>query len=149
MKNTVYIFLAILSLAGCQNANDTNLAAMQEELKAAQATIDSLSNAEQTGILHTIYLTTKPDISDEDKTQFLEMVKSLGNIQQVKDIEVAERLNVGDEERALKQYNVVLQIRFDNLEDLRIYDKDEYHAQVRGQLKEYLVGPPASFDFKL
>jgi 2C-methyl-D-erythritol 2,4-cyclodiphosphate synthase len=149
MKNSLFFLLIILVLVSCQNVNDVALSEAKAELNAAQATIDSLQAANETGIIHTIYLTTKPDISDEDKAKFIKTVESLGQIEQVKSIEVAERFNVGDEERALKQYNIVLQMRFESLEDLKIYDKDEYHAQVRGQLKDYLAGPPASFDFEL
>lgn len=162
MKNIFYTLLTIIILSSCQSSDEAVIEAQeyatiaqaqakeaQAQVEKAQATIDSLVKANDTGIIHTIYLTTKPDLSDEDKAKFITTVESLGQIEQVKSIEVAERLNVGDEERALTKYNIILQMRFDNLEDLKIYDKDEFHAQVRGQLKEYLAGPPASFDFEL
>ncbi len=100
-----------------------------------------------TGLGHTVFFSLKKDISEKDKQNFKKTLTRLSKIKCVKSVIVAERSDVGDEERALRQFDVMMQVIVEDTAALRLYDNDAIHQEVRKLSLPYLSGAPASFDY--
>ena len=98
--------------------------------------------AEYSGLTHCVFLKLKdPQSTAEVKQQLLQ----LDSIKEVETIVVVVKTDVGDS-RAL-DYDLLMIATFTNEAALKRYDQNEFHQQIRQQLKPYLAGPPATFDF--
>jgi len=144
------LWLAIFLWVGCQSPN-SEMETLRVELVSANKKLDSLQvlalkNTSE-GIVHTVFLSLKDDVTEAEQTTFKTLLESLERIDEVQLLIVADRMDVGDV-RAL-DYDIVLYAIFKNEEALKVYDSNEYHNEVRAQLITYLSGPPATFDYKL
>ncbi len=146
MKIILFFALCLLMVNCTDNtAIETELAATKSALAIAEAKLTTSSTI--TGLVHTTYFTMKPDLTEAEQKAFLEGLESLKNIKEVQSIIIEKRLNVGDEVRALTQFDIIMQLMFANEADLKNYDKNEEHNKLRKTLGKYLAGPPATFDF--
>lgn len=146
---SIFVLLAMIAVS-CQSPN-SEMETLRTELSIAQRTLDSLAACERLCVdsmfVHTVFISLKEDITPVEKAEVTRLLLTLDQIDEVLDIRVAERTDVGDE-RAL-HHNLILYITFDSVLALKTYDKNEYHNEVRKKLKPYLAGPPATFDYEL
>lgn len=98
--------------------------------------------AAYSGLTHCVFLKLKDSqTAAEVKQQLLQ----LDSITEVETIVVVGRTDVGDS-RAL-DYDLLIIATFTDQAALKRYDQNKFHQQIRQQLKPYLAGPPATFDF--
>ncbi len=151
---TLFIFSSLFT--SCQQAPNmqADLDKLQAELQQKDAQLTALqktlkekiSTEEEGSLVHLVFFKVKDDISVEDKTKLMEVLEGLAAIEVVKNLEVGNFEDLGDE-RALSDYDVVIQMDFSSAADYKKYQEDERHLQAKGALKPFLAGPPASYDF--
>ncbi|MEZ4885709.1 MAG: Dabb family protein [Chitinophagales bacterium] len=158
MKNSILSFFLVVCLfSSCRQVPDSNLQTELEGLQTQlqQKTTDlanlrkemsSIVSAQQTPLVHLVFLKVKDDISAEDKTALMNTLKRLADIAEVKNLHVGDFEDLGDE-RALSDYDVVMQMGFQTKEDYQKYQADERHIQAKAAMKPFLAGPPATYDF--
>ncbi|MFT5833095.1 MAG: hypothetical protein ACI97N_000721 [Cognaticolwellia sp.] len=152
MKILLYTFAICIAFFSCTNS-ETALSETIENLKAELASanekIDDLEgrNKTESVLQHTIYFTLKPDLTEVERRAFIEELEGLKAIEVVQNVTAEERQNVGDENRALKQFNVVMVVTLADEAALEIYDASEVHQNLKKSIGGYLAGKPASFDY--
>ncbi len=147
MKKLFVLLLIAGCIWSCQTPN-SEMESLRTELSSVQKELDALKNerTRSTSVLvHTVFLSLKEDIKNEDKETVIQKLSSLGEIEEVLSIQISDRIDVGDT-RAL-DYDLVLYMTFQNEADLSAYDQNAYHNEVRAFLKPFLGGPPATFDY--
>ncbi|MEM8896883.1 MAG: Dabb family protein [Bacteroidota bacterium] len=139
------ICLSFLLLA-CTNADmEKKQASTESELAEAKLALTQLeSRAPSKGqLIHLVLFKLKPDAD----IQFLsEELNKLTSIEEVRDLSLGEFEEVGDE-RSLKEYPFMMQIRFDNVEAYKTYQQDTLHLGVKKRTFHLLAGPPSSYDY--
>lgn len=139
------IGLSIFLLACNHSELEVKLA--KTELELAE-TMKALAQAEsltpsQGQLIHLVLFKLKPDAD----VQFLSNeLNKLASIEEVRDLSLGEFEEVGDE-RALKEYPFMMQIRFDNVEAYKTYQQDTLHLGVKKRTFHLLAGPPSSYDY--
>ncbi|MFK7905054.1 MAG: Dabb family protein [Chitinophagales bacterium] len=157
MKQFIFPLFIFASLfTSCQQSPNVqaHLDELEEEVQrkgvqmaALQKKIDELNFIEEKGsLVHMVFFKVKDDISTEDKAKLMWVLEGLDDIEEVKNFEVGNFEDLGDE-RALSDYDVVIQMEFLNAAEYKKYQEDERHIKAKGELKPFLAGPPASYDF--
>ena len=154
MKNPFpFLLFALFIFSSCNQSNETQqsldeyrvaLAKKSEALDLARAEIQNLKA--DAPLVHTVYLTLKEGITQEELTTLIEGCKTLANIAAVKNFEVGTFKDLGDD-RALSTYRLVIQMDFSNEEDYRKYQQDAIHQAFKEAAGPYLGAPPATHDF--
>jgi hypothetical protein len=152
MKTLFYIFVITICFLSCTNsetASSETIENLKAELASANETIEDLQTGNNTEPIfqHTVFFTLKSDLTDEERKSFIEQLKGLEVIEVVQKITAEERKNVGDEDRALKQFDVIMMVTLTDEAALNVYDTHEIHQNLKKAMKDYLAGPPSSFDF--
>ncbi len=132
-----FIVLVAFMFYACKNSD--NQLVENSEIKEKIEASDRL-------LMHTVFLNLKDSISQEDKAYALNELKKLKDIPEVMSFVVGTKANTGDP-RLNKTYDLVLQMSFKNIEELKLYDKDSLHSEVRKKLKNLLAGPPEVYDY--
>ncbi len=96
-------------------------------------------------LLHTVILTLKEEVTAAEKEEVLVLLKSLEEISETNGLIVSELANTSDS-RAKKDFDLILSMSFDNHTDLEKYSTNEFHLQVREELKPFLAAPPIVYD---
>ena len=135
-----YILLSIsvflISISSCQpkaqsKENASSNSALQESKRL---------------LMHSVYLNLKDSISVKDKQYALAQLKRLKNIKAVTSLYAGFKAETGDS-RLHKDYDLVLHATFQSTAELKTYDQDSTHAEVRRNLKPLLARPPMVFDY--
>lgn len=144
MKYT--LFLCILLLTSCSDAAiQQELEAVKADLATAQSSITSLRNQiePEGNLVHIVLFKLKPDVN---QAAILAEAKKLENIKEVMDLEIGPFENLGDA-RALLEYTMVMQMSFADATSYQIYQQHPIHLALKENVKQYLSGPPATYDF--
>jgi lipopolysaccharide export LptBFGC system permease protein LptF len=152
MKTMVSVFAICFCFFSCTNSEivpSETIESLKAELASANEKIEYLQsrNSTKSVLQHTIYFTLKSDLTEEKRMLFIEQLEGLAEIEVVQKVTAEARKNVGDEGRALKQFDVVMVVTLENEAALKIYDASEIHQNLKKSIGNYLAGPPASFDF--
>ena len=129
-----------------------SLAQAEEQLEVTKVAlaeaIDKIADKGDAGpvLVHTVYFKLKDDLTSEDQDKFIELLKSLSQIDYIKDVEVGTPEDTGDP-RLFTDYDVALLMEFKSEADLAKYQKDEFHLERRTQAGPYLAGPPVVYDY--
>ena len=145
MRNTLFLLL-LSALMSCSNATmQEELKRIENELATSNATIEDLkSQIEPEGnLVHVVLFKLKPDA---DLDAVIAEVKKLESIEGVKDLEVGLFEDLGDD-RALSDYNMMMEMSFDDAEAYRKYQAHPVHLALKGNIKSMLAGPPATYDY--
>lgn len=145
MKN-IGIIILLLCLIGCSNSdNQKALKQMKEELSLAKSTIERLnSQIEPEGdLVHVVFFKTKPEA---DIVALGKEIEKLKAIEVIKDLQYGAFENLEDQ-RALSDYSMMLEMSFDNKVDYQTYQKHPIHLQLKENAKAFLAGPPATYDY--
>ncbi|MEM6378993.1 MAG: Dabb family protein, partial [Bacteroidota bacterium] len=94
-------------------------------------------------LVHMVFLTLQPDT---DRPAFINQLKTLTAIDEVRDFQVGPYQNLGDP-RALQQYDLVMQMQFADTLAYQVYQQHPVHLQLKDIIKPSLAGPPATYDF--
>lgn len=151
MKNTFKLLIfAILIFPACNQAD------LQQQLDACQLELNEknelLEEAQKTHdqddprLVHTVYLNVKDDITDQEKQELISGIKVLADIPGVYHFKTGTFRDLGDQ-RALSEYEVVLQMEFMGEKDYRKYQQDSVHLNFKKSVGHLLAAPPATHDF--
>lgn len=145
MKNLIF-FIFLSSFAGCSDSvGQEELQNLKDELAIAKTTIETLkSQIELEGqFVHVVFFKLK---KEADPDALISEIKKLEAIKEVKDLEVGTFEDVGDV-RALSDYNIMMEMSFDDIEGYKIYQAHPIHLALKESAKMMLAAPPATFDF--
>jgi len=139
-------FVLIAFTIGCSNSNiEKELVKVHKELEEAQKEIEVLKGRlePEGSLVHIVLFKLKPD---EDKSLFIAELKKVKEIKVVNDFECGLFENLGDE-RALSEFDIIMQMSFDNKSKYELYQKHPIHLALKESAKSFLAGPPATYDF--
>lgn len=137
-NNLLFIFLFIM--VSCSNSK------VQEELaavKKALAELEAKEPTEEGALVHIVFFKVKPDA---DRDAFIQEIKKLEAIKEVKELEVGPFEDLGDS-RALSDYGVIMQMSFTDSIAYQQYQKHPIHLALKDNTAVFLAGPPATYDF--
>lgn len=101
--------------------------------------------AEDNGFRHMVMLKLKPELDNKKYALLQEELQRLSSIPGVNDFSINHFRSLGDP-RALSDYQLSIDMYFENEADYRSYQKHPVHLAVKAALKPYLAGPPAVYD---
>ena len=138
----------LLFLSDCGNNTELldQLKAAEKALAATQAELRMLkmTTADDKGkIVHFVYFKLKPEV---EVAAIVEEIKKLKTIGSLDDFEVGTFKDLNDP-RALSEYDVLVQMQFENEEAYRSYQAHPVHNALKENTKEMLAGPPSTFDY--
>ncbi|MFY0673305.1 MAG: Dabb family protein [Bacteroidia bacterium] len=144
MKLQIVVFVAIFIFTlGCkQNAIDLNKKVDKEELNSELEASEIPAKL----LMHDVYLNLKDSVTEDEISFALDQLKRLDTLESTLWVHAGKKADTGDS-RLNKDYDLALHVVFTSLENLKIYDADPTHADVRTQLKNLLAGPPIVFDY--
>ena len=151
MQKIFYFPLIIVLLFSCTEKTailEKELANVKEDLEKVNSELKTLSENDSKGkLVHQVYFSLKADLNQTDKEIFMSGLEKLGNIEVVQQIIVEARDNIGDEVRALTQFDVLMQLKFENQAALEVYAKDDFHQDTKKEIGRFLAKPPMTFDY--
>lgn len=145
MKYYLFCVFAI-GLLSCGNKDyEKELERMENELAKAKSTIKNLeSEIEEEGeLIHIVFFDVKKDANlEEVHTE----MKKLEGIDVVKDLQYGSFEDL-DDDRALSEYNYVLEMSFDGEKEYQQYQAHPIHFALKENVKSFLLAPPATYDY--
>ncbi|MEO1435934.1 MAG: Dabb family protein [Bacteroidota bacterium] len=141
-----------LTFVGCSNTADQT-----RQLEQLQAKVDRLeqllltyqTNEDQKGeLVHVVWFSIKEGISTSDMKPFVDAVKNLGNIKQVKNLRYGKFEDLGDT-RALSDYEFVMEMTFQNREYYAQYQAHPIHLELKQVAGNYVDAAPATYDYTI
>lgn len=123
------LFLSCLFLLPrCDNGAQAQLAASEEQLAQARATIDSLQQTMTTtpGFIHTVFFWLKDDLTEDQRATFLTNLRTLQQIKTVRAFHIGPPAGT-PREVVDNSYDYALIIHFDNAADQDAYQVDPVH----------------------
>lgn len=144
MKRIHLTLIFIALFLACKPEIDTSKVdnyKLKEALKMAQAKIKDLKSADD--LVHIVYFKLKEDAS---KDGLIAEIKKLEGIDVLKNLEVGTFQDLGDK-RAMSQFDVVMQMEFENETDYKIYQAHPIHLALKAAAGAYLAGPPVTYDY--
>ncbi|MFK8102265.1 MAG: Dabb family protein [Saprospiraceae bacterium] len=145
----VFCCFALLSLLACKQNNpelQAQLIAIQAQLDQANVSLKTLKTKPRPALVHSVFFKLKPEIDEAQTKIFRTKLKSLAKIEQTKQLFVAMPADTPDK-RLRKDYDVVLQMHFANLEDLATYQNHALHLQVKTEVGAMLASKPFVYDY--
>lgn len=94
-------------------------------------------------LVHIVLLKVKENAAIDE---LILEIQKLSAIPEVKNLEVGTFKDLGDT-RALSEYAVLMQMRFENEPDYQVYQKHPIHLALKENTKLYLAGPPVTYDY--
>lgn len=146
MKYLGLVFIISWVLA-CQSQGNSQ----KEALEASQAKVEELQTAihqmEAKGkiLTHHVYFNLKASLTDEEESHFEKGLRSLSKVEVAKGLKVGRGADTGDS-RLVSDYDFVLSMYFEGLEDLEQYAKDSFHLEVRKEIGPMLEKAPVVYD---
>lgn len=148
-------FLVIMTFVGCefqaqQKATAEARAARQRAEHAEahlQAAEKSASEASlETKLVHIVWFKLPDEQSDAKVKELIDQLNTLNGIEQVHALEIGRFHDLGDP-RAMSEYGVVMSMRFESEADYQTYQQHPIHLQLKTNVKKFLAGPPATYDY--
>jgi len=121
------------------------LSALMLSCESTEENLEQRFKPDSGTIFHTVLLKAKADLSNEERLKLINLLDSLAEIPQTKDLLVTERASTGDK-RAITNYDYALQMAFTSQNDLLTYAKHPVHLRVKKQIKPMLAGVPMVLD---
>lgn len=124
------VFGLLYSCASDQSKIDN----LQQELNTAQKELEDMKSAmEKEGIMHTVLVWLKDDISEEDRSFFEKECLSLKEIPQVSRFRMGEHAPTAERSIIDHSYSYAMNIEFDSMED---HDAYQVHPIHQGFIKK-------------
>jgi hypothetical protein len=136
------LLLAVLLLASCsQQGTNKELISTKKVLLEAETKIAALET--EGDLVHVVYFDMK---EDADINAFITEIERLRNIEEVQGLEIGTFENLGDQ-RALSQYELVMQMSFKDSAAYQVYQNHPIHLQLKAAAKSVVAAAPATYDF--
>ncbi|MFK7758059.1 MAG: Dabb family protein [Flavobacteriales bacterium] len=97
-------------------------------------------------LVHTVILKLKEDTDQHRIQEVIAELQSLSSIEETKCLQVAAKAQTIDP-RAKIDYDLILQMAFESIEDLESYGANSFHLEVRRGLKNDLAQAPVVYDY--
>ncbi len=124
------------------NAELTNA---KTELENTKAALVKLQSSQNYPLVHLVYF----DMKDAQGMEgFINDLKKLKAIKEVKSLQIGHFKDLGDQ-RALSEFELVMQMGFNNEADYQSYQKHSIHLALKKKIAPYLAAPPTTYDFTL
>ncbi len=147
---TIYFFCGILFYSCDPNPELVKeLEACQKRHKESVTKLNRIRQQQAKftpNLFHIVYFDLKDNLRPQDIKLFRASLEMLGAIDEVGLLNFGEYTDLGDD-RAMKGYEYVMYMGFNDEEGYRRYQNDERHMDIRSNLKQYLAGPPVTYDF--
>jgi len=152
-------FGSILSISiGCSIEN----AAQQNDLVLLQSQLDQkifnlqeiekqvskIDQIEKGDFLHEVYFNFKTDLTEKEKANFIKILSELKTIDEAKGTQIGIPKDTGDK-RMRTDYDLVLHMSFNNMQDYKTYQNHETHLSVKKRIGGMLAGPPFVYDYEI
>lgn len=142
----ISILSLVIFLASCSNASleqelkdaQDRLAAVEAEFAASKAV-----NKPDAPLVHMVFFDLKPEA---DQEALLAEIRKLAEIPVLEELEVGPFKNLEDN-RALSEYELVMQMSFANAEAYQTYQQHPIHLALKEKAASFMAGPPATYDF--
>ena len=136
------ILLVVVLLGSCsQSGLEQELADTKKALTETQAQLSDLKAEGK--LVHVVYFDLK---ETADISLFITEINKLRQIEVIQDLEIGRFENLGDQ-RALSQYELMMQMSFKDSSDYQIYQQHSVHLQLKAAAKAVIAAPPATYDF--
>lgn len=97
-------------------------------------------------LVHIVFFNLKNNLEEKQINQIVEEIERLRQISVVKNISYGDFIEVGDE-RSMKHLELVVQMVFNNVNDLKKYQSDTIHLSAKKKLKPFLETAPVTYDY--
>ena len=145
------LLISMLFSCGCQQAAE--LERTQAELYRVQAAVDAHAERERREaeankrqLVHLVWFKMDPELTAEQDAAFIAELRKLDDIGEVNDLEIGRFQELGDA-RAMSELDIVMSMGFDSEQDYRNYQDHPIHVKLKGDIGEYLAGPPVTYDY--
>ena len=98
-------------------------------------------------IFHLVFFDLKDDISNLEMDSLISRLEELSKIESVGTLSFGPYADMNDE-RALKEFDVCLQMTFESKEAYQHYQNHPLHLELKSSLKPLLKSVPRSYDFE-
>ena len=136
---TVCLVSFIVILDSCGNKKLDGLEPNQDEI-ASQASVPV--------IRHLVFLNIKDSLYKDSKKHLIDQINSLALIPYVRSFDVGSFYEL-DDKRAMREYELILDMSFDSEEDYEAYQESPEHLAVKSELKPSLQSPPLVYDYQI
>ena len=144
MKNIIFL-CCVLAFTACQDTAATD--AMQKDLDALNARIEQMNaekaalEVDEIGYVHVVYFWLKPDVTEEQKVQFMNNCKKMSDIPEVLNLRVGVPAGT-DRDVVDNSYDVMLIVENADTKGQEAYQVADLHDVFRkenGDLFEKIV----------
>lgn len=141
---TYPLLFSLFLLASCSNrALQERLTNTQRQLEHTQSKLNKFELNGTGELIHVVYFKLK---KDADVDALIAEIQKLESIEGVDNLEVGLFEDLGDT-RALAEYGLVMQMDFKDKDAYKAYQAHPRHLALKENAKQYLAGPPATYDF--
>lgn len=114
-----------------------------EQLEDLQKQFDQASQSSDSSLVHIVYFKLKPNAS---QAELIQKIRTLEEIEVLRGLEIGAFKDLGDQ-RALSDYQLVMQMDFESVKDYQTYQSHPIHQKLKQDLGAFLAGPPATYDY--
>lgn len=148
---TVYLLSILLFISSCSSKlnqktledMEVALITMKDSLASVEKELGEVKEKLSGQLAHIVLFKLK---SDADTSVLVAEIKKLEGIKVVKNLTVGIFENLNDE-RALDEYTVAMEMFFNNKDDYHTYQADPIHLALKERAKPLLAAPPATYDY--
>lgn len=139
MKLKILISLAALALvlSACRNSD-------RQETVAD----NSGESVPDSAFVHLVFFDLVDSLDSGQITSFLDALEGLREIEQVNGFFAGPHLNV-DDKRAMKQFDICMQMRFNSKEEYKHYQSDPRHLALKKTVAPFLKSSPRTYDYTI
>lgn len=141
--------LVCIGLVGCHQAeleqHARALARENEQLRTRVAQRDTDDRSE-VRLVHLVWFKLKTDLTDDERTEFMDQIRKLDQIEWVNNLEIGNFAELGDT-RAMQEFQLVMGMNFRTEQEYRDYQSHPIHLALKDAVGKYLAGPPVTYDY--
>ncbi len=143
-KTVIFILFPLVFSCKESSENQNAISSTNQEDRLTSITaLEDNNSAEPGELVHLVFFSLK-----ETST----MNQLFDQIEQLKKIPEVNNLNFGryqdlEDSRALAQFDLMMSMSFQSIEDYRIYQKHPIHLELKSFAKNLLSNPPATYDY--
>lgn len=149
MRYIVITLFFSFFLVCCHNPNhqlQDELKQTKEELEFVKLQIPNSGKMAKGFLVHEVYFNLKDNLTDDQKQSFLNQIKTLHQISEVKNLKIGKFEFLNDP-RALKDYEMIMTMEFESKKAYVKYQSHPIHLELKKATANILAAPPSTYDF--
>ena len=108
---------------------------------------ESKTNSDSS-FVHIVFFDLVDSLDDQSVSQFISTLKELSEIEQVSGFFAGPYLEMGDK-RALNQYDICMQMRFNSRKEYTLYQAHPSHLALKKNVIHFLKSSPRTYDYTI